>query len=481
MNDDIKYDFEKEIYWSIKRIASFQKERAFKIVENKFPINNSISSISWDKSNGFICKVFLENVHDFTFNQNPEKFGIYDSIFLENTGDIYFIEKNSADTIKLTLSEPQVITLHLNQFQSGRKEDFDNKKQRLIIPLIKEPDLSIIDCKSLKINDGVTGCGIIQISINNLNYHLFKHKNNDTNESFLIIDSLEKNLFKEFKTNCNSIVLAFGYLSGNFHLNEYYFQTFQEKEPEMVENIYYEKKEESALTEHPLLEPFRFREYVDSIGKKEQLKHISSRMHIKVFSRLCETIKLNKEYARCCELIIEGNQSKQILLKAGIFSIALETLTNIIYEENKEKINPIEDKKLATIIKKKLKEIISEYDEFISDFGLKILESKINDINKPTNSKKLSIPFKLYGINLDKDDLTILNHRNKFLHGSSPISEDELEYKNYEINFIIARLHFMLNSLMLKYVGYSGHIINYPAWIQFNLKKEMTDHLFKII
>ena len=91
------------------------------------------------------------------------------------------------------------------------------------------------------------------------------------------------------------------------------------------------------------------------------------------------------------------------------------------------------------------------------------------------------MPFELYRIKLNKDDLEILNHRNKFLHGTSPFSEKELKEKDYEIKFIIARLNYMINSLMLKYIGYSGHIINYPAWIQFNRKEKMTDHLFRII
>ncbi|WP_319592271.1 hypothetical protein [uncultured Draconibacterium sp.] len=481
MDDDIKYDFEKEIYWSIRSIDNFQRERAYKIIENKFPINNSIASIEWIKDKGFICKIFLEDIYDYTFNQNVERFGIFKSILLESTGDIYFIEENSADKIELTLSSPQVITLNLQQFQSGKKQDFNEKMQRLIIPVGKEPDLSLIDCNSLKIKDGVTSCGIIPISIQGNNYHLFKYKNDENGKIYLIIDSLEKNLFEDFKSNCDSIITAFGYLSGNLHLNEYYYQTFKESDPEMIESNCYVNKEKSALTEHPLLEPFRFREYIEAIGKKEQFKHIPTRMSIKVFSNLCETIKSNEQYDRCCKLIIEGNQSKQVLLKAGIYSIALETLTNIVYEEHKKKINPIEDKKLAAIIRKKFKKVVEEYEEFISDYGLKILESKINEINKPTNSKKLSVPFKIFGIKIDQDDLNILNHRNKFLHGTSPFSDSELKDKKYEINFIIARLHFMLNSLMLKYIGYSGHIINYPAWIQFNLKKEMTDHLFKLI
>jgi hypothetical protein len=481
MSEELKGDFEKKVHWSISRIESFHNERAYRIIDNEFPINNSIASISKESGEDFVCKIFLEKLYDYTYNQNIERFGVFESIVLESTGDKYYIDKNSAHTVGITLSSPQVLTLSLSKFQSGLKEEFNNKFQRLVIPVDKEPSFDFIDFNSLKISGTLTVCGLVQVSFGELNYHLFKYKNDDTGKKYLIIDSLEKNLFDEFKTNCKSIVAAYGYLSGNLYLNEYYYQTFQDNETDMIENIYYEKNEKSALTEHPLFEPFRFREYIDALGKKEQLKHVPLRMTHKVFSKLCTTIKTNEPYSRCCELIIEGNQSKQVLLRAGIYSIALETLTNIIYEENKEKINPIPDKKLAKLIRGKFSEIVKEYDEFISDYGMKIIESKINDINKPTNSKKLSIPFELYKIKLTKDDLEILNHRNKFLHGTSPFSEEELKEKEHEIKFIIARLHYMINSLMLKYIDYSGHIINYPAWIQFNRKEKVTDHLFRII
>ncbi|MBK7638909.1 MAG: hypothetical protein IPJ22_02320 [Bacteroidetes bacterium] len=481
MNKEIKADFEKNVYWSISQIESFHTESAYKVKDSNFPIGNSIALISKDPEVGFQCKIFLNKLYDYTYNQNIERFGVFESITLERSGSIYFIEKNSVHTVGIALSSPQFLTLSLTKFQSGMKEDFDKKKQRLIIPVEIEPNFDIIEFKSLKINETITFCGLVQILINGLNYHLFKYKNDDTGKKYLIIDSLEQNKFDEFKINCKSIITAYGYLSGNLYLNEYYYQTFHENKPEMVKNICYEKNEKSALTENPIFEPFRFREFAEAIGKKEQLKNIPSNMTISAFSKLCTTIKTNEAYSRCCELIIEGNQSKQILLRAGIYSIALETLTNIIYEENKEKINPISDKKLAKLIMAKFSQVVKEYDEFISDYGKKILESKINDINKPTNSKKLSMPFELYRINLSKDDLEVLNHRNKFLHGTSPFGEDELKEKEHEIKFIIAKLHYMINSLMLKYIGYSGHIINYPAWIQYNRKEKITDHLFRII
>lgn len=481
MNDSIQFDFEKKIYWSINSIDNFHQETAYRIIENNFPINNSIATVAKDSENGFTCKIFLEELYDYTFNQNAERFGIFEPIKLESTGDKYFINKNSAHTINIALSSPQVLTLYLNHFQSGLEDDFNNKKQRLIIPVDIEPSFDIIEFNSINISDCVTICGLLQIKIEGYNYHLFKYKNDDTGKVYLIIDSLENNVFNEFRINCKSIITAFGYTSGNLFLNEYYYLTFKKDNPELVEYIMYEKKEKSALTGHALFEPFQFRQYIEAIGKKDQFKHVQTSMPSTVFSNLCRIIKKNEAFSRTCDLIIEGNQSKQLLLRAGIYSIALETITNIVYEENIDKINPIQDKKLASLIRNKFKDIVKEYDEFISKYGLKIIESKINDINKPTNSKKLSVPFEIYRIKLNKDDLDILNHRNKFLHGTSPFTETELKNKDYEIEYIASRLQFMLNSLMLKYVGYSGHIINYPAWIQRNRKKEITDHLFKII
>lgn len=481
MNTDIKVDFEKKVYWSISRIESFHKEKAFRIINNKFTINEAIATIKKEKDEGFVCKIFLDQLHDITFNQNIEKFGIFEEIIFETTGDIYSIRKDSARSIDLTLSSPQVLTLHLDHFQSGLVQDFDNKKQRLVIPVDIDPTFDLIEFKSVKINSSITFCGLLQISINNFTYHLFKYKNDDTKRNYLIIDSNELNTFLEFKTNTKAIITAYGYLSGNLFLDEYYYQTFKDEELDMVENILYEKNEKSALTDMSLLNPFRFKEYIKAIGKNNELKNTQLWMPASIFSRMCRTIISNETYSRCCILIIEGNQSNQLLLRASIYSIALETLTNIIYEENTLRINPIPDKKLAKLLRDKIFNILDEYKEFLTDYGMKVLSSKINDINNPTNAKKLSVPFEIYRIKLSKDDLEILDHRNKFLHGTSPFSEEELKHKEKEIRFITSRLQFMLNSLMLKYIGYTGHIINYPAWIQYNNKEKVTDHLFRII
>ena len=96
MSDKMKFDFEKKVYWSINSIENLHQETAYRIIENDFPINNSIATIEKDPEKGFTCKIFLEDLYDYTYNQNAERFGIFEPIKLESTGDNYFINKNSA-------------------------------------------------------------------------------------------------------------------------------------------------------------------------------------------------------------------------------------------------------------------------------------------------------------------------------------------------------------------------------------------------
>ncbi|MFT5971179.1 MAG: hypothetical protein ACI8ZO_001698, partial [Flavobacteriales bacterium] len=400
-------------------------------------------------------------------------------IILEKTGYKYYIEKNAAKNLNLTLSSPQVLTLQLKKFQSGLQSDFSNHKLRLVIPVDTLPPLDIFDFKSLKINDSVKVSGLIETTVNKSDYHLFIHKNDDTDQKFIFIDSLKKTNLNTFKEACKAIITAVGYICGNLYLGEYYYQTIKEESENitLTEHTYYEELEESAITNHALFDPFQFNQYYKPIQEKNNLKEVPYSISKLSFSTLCNKILTNGSFSRCCRFIIEGNQSKQLLLRAGILSIALETMTTIIYEENKEKINPIEDKSLAKVIRERFQSVVNEYSQFITDYGQTILSAKIADINKPTNSKKLSKPFEILGIKLSKEDISILNHRNKFLHGTSPVSENE----EIELRLIISRIELMLNRLILKYIGYSGHIINYYAWIQKNSKREITDHPFKII
>lgn len=493
----LKAKYDKSINFSIRSIESLHKETAYKVKLNGFPLDKSIATSIKTKNSGFRCKFFLEKLHDYTFNQNPERFGLSEDVILDRSGKEYLIKKNSFTKANITLSEPQVITINVRNLQSAQDEKFNHKLLRLIIPVNKRIEFGNFWCKSLNINDGITVGGLIETKIGNKNYHLFRYENEDTKKKYFIIDSAEENIFSEFKENTRVILLALGCITGNLLQNEFYYQSIRLNKEAYVEEVAFEQQESSIISNVCLLDYFQFEIYLKDLKEAATLGKLSKdwkvdqflkscetlpvRFTSELFSKLCETLKANKAIARCVLLILEGNQSKFMLHKASMYSVALETLTNVIYEENKEKLNPIPDGILAAKVQNKMVDIINENKEFLSDYGEQILKAKINDLNKPTNSKKLTKPFELYGIHLSKDDINILNYRNKFLHGSSPFNEEELLNKDKEINYISKKLHFLTNCLILKYIGYKGHIVNYPAWHQFNWKEKITDPLYVVI
>lgn len=476
---DIKYDHFKSVDSSIYAIESLQKERALKIVNNNYIINGAHSIVKKTKD-GFNCKIFLDEISDSSYYSNFEKFGVRDLLEFNNSSSTFIIEEDSCEHFNITVSTPQLISIDVSRFQYGSKNDFENKTHRLIIPIIKDCSFKGIEAKSTKIEDTITFFNLIEILIEGREYHVFSYSEKRTGKKYLILDGNQQAQFKDFKNDTNAILLSLGFVSGKYFQEEYYYQVFHEERKDEVTYSSFEKREPSVITSKELFDPSDFRQYLENI------KHPIDRnqpfwMTKDIFSTLVTNVKNNRPFSRCCELIIEANSSDHVLLEASIFSIALETMTNIIAEEKESILKPIKNKEIAKEIIQKFQDILNEYNDQIDENGKKILKAKTMDFNKPTNSEKLKKPFELYGIKLSADDLQILNHRNKFLHGKSPFNEDELHDKKNELKYISSRLHFLVSALMLKYTGYKGHVIFYPAWIQYNLKQKLTDHLYKVI
>lgn len=476
-----QFEFEKDISSSIRAIKLLKEETAYKTVSPGYPIDNAIATSIKTDNDGFTIKFFIDRILGADYMHDFNKLGIKKNIVLDRNGRRHSINENSVGQVTVTISSPKVITIKTNNFQDQENYFFDDRLLRLIIPTSIEPDFGDFECKSIHISGTTTFCGLIEVNLNEKAYHIFKNKNDDTAERFLIIDSLEKNNFEEFKKNASAILLAFGFISGNLFQDEYYYQVVKEDYSTIAEATAYFKKEDSIISEAGLLSPLEFQQYLEYYKKEELLDKIPLRLKSKYFSNISELISNNSTLARSIKLILEGNQTKLPLLRAGIYSIALETITSFIYEENKSKLKPIPDKKLSQKIIEKFKETLDEYECFISDYGNEILKSKINNINSPTNSKKLSKPFEIYNLQLSESELLILNHRNKFLHGTSPFSEEELKDKANEIAYISKKLLTLCNSLVLKYCGYSGYMVDYGGYHQFKWEDKVTEHLFKII
>lgn len=475
----MKYHFKKDVYVSLRAIEHLHQETPYKTVLKDFYLDDCIATSQKKENGGFKIKFFLDK---FISNINDdEKSGIKENINLKNGNSVYYINKGSVRAISRQLSSPSILSINVDNFQRGRNNEYDNKKIRLIIPCEVEPTFEVLEAKSVHISDTTYFWGLLEVTVNGKNYHVFKYVNDDTKKKYLIIDALETNKFQEFKNNTESIILGYGYVNGDLFRGEYYYHVDNRKSKNKSDLIAYYKKEDSIITGASLFNPREFIQYLEYLKKSELLEKINPQLSNEYFSRIVEKISSNSTFARCVDLLINANNSKVLLLRAGIYSISLETLTNIIYEENEERINPISDKNLAEKIQKKLNNVVEEYDVFLTDYGRQIIDAKINDLNRPTNSKKLSKPFEIYGIKLSKNDIKILNHRNKFLHGSAPFEEDQLKQKEVELAYISSKLFSLINMLALKYCGYSGHLYDHGSFHQLYWEEKVTEPLFKII
>jgi len=476
-----EYDFEKKVCSSIDAIKSLKKEKAYKTQLPGYPLDHVIATSKKSDKGGFKLKFFLDDFFDVSYMQDFKKFGVNEKILLNNDGKICSINANSTSKIKATINKPLVITITVNNFQNLENKTYDDQILRLVIPTDVEPEFGVISAKRLHISGRTTYCGLLEVVVNEKSYHLFKHRNDDTKENFLFIDSLEKNEFEEFKKNTSAILLAYGFIIGNLFQDEYYYQIIREDYTTIAEATSYYKKDPSLLTHVALFNPMEFRQYLIHLDQEKDLEKMSMQLDSNVFSNMCELITTNVTLARSIKLILEGNQTNLLLLRAGIYSIALETITGFIAEENKNKLKPVPEKELSHKIIKKLKNTLGEYESFISVYGYQVLTSKIDNMNSPTNSKKLSKPFEILNIKLTKSELQVLNHRNKFLHGTSPFEEDELKDKENDIAYISKKLLTLCNSLILKYCGYSGHMKDYGGYHQYEWEEKVTEHLFKVL
>ncbi len=211
----IKSEFEKKVSLSIDSIKRLKEEAAYKTELKDFPIDNSIATSLKKDNNGFVIKFFVDSFLDGSYMGDFKKFGINENIILNCNGRKYSINKNTTTKVQVTLSEPKVITINVDNFQDEKNEYFDNKILRLVVPTVIEPNFGAFSCKSNHISGTTTFCGLLEVNLNNKSYHLFKYKNNDTREKYILIDSLEKNGFWEFKNNTSAILLAFGFITVN--------------------------------------------------------------------------------------------------------------------------------------------------------------------------------------------------------------------------------------------------------------------------
>lgn len=475
----------KESFNLIDKISSIEQCHLFipAIKEEPFP-----AVLSKNEGRGF--KVSFEGVNELNrfmreddwtepalkIKTDELEFELND-LYLSGTSNTLKLEREDAKYF----SGSMIVNIEIQGFSLKAKE---TSFYRQIIKIDSFDELRFLYCTTYNLKDISHTTGLFQFKIKENNYSLFSTKWNG--EEYLIIDCEEQIDFETFSDHAYSVCVALGFITCNFHQDECWYVEGNDKDFTDLKNISYRILRKSIRSSYnPIYgnpySYYRMKDLPASVPK--ELTLVSSQ----VFSNLCNEILDNEKLLGALIIFMEGH-NLSIYSRGAAYSVTLETLTQMIAEKNSG-FKPIVNDILSDNLTKDLQQVLDKYKAQIGDpavnpknefvESIRILERKIEGLNSPTNKDKLSIPFKIYKIDIvpGSEEDKAISHRNSFLHGYE-LRKSKKEYlSDYEVWGVTLHLLNLLNKLILKYVGYEGYIINY-AEFHLNQEEPNPDNLF---
>ena len=313
----------------------------------------------------------------------------------------------------------------------------------------------------------------ITTKLNEFSFDTYIYKDMKYEENYLIIDCNQLMGFETFSELAYSILIGIGFMTGKFIQNEgYYFKYQNECMEKPIGFLFSEFRDSIQLIYTPLYKNAYAYACIDNDIAKEYHDSLSE-MTLNSFSVLCQKINDIPDFKVIILLILESCSSSLLLMPAGL-SVALEALTNLLKKKNEKK----KRRKLDAI--KTLKQcFIQELEKVKSklhDEEELILRKKINDLDRPTNKSKLAMPFFEYGVLLNENDMNVINRRNHFLHGRVSMGyykKKQDEKANREMLYSGLKLYTLMVSLILRWVGFEGYVLNHAKIYPEN-KHELT-------
>lgn len=377
----------------------------------------------------------------------------------------------------------------IRAFKYGEIVHNEQKYNRLVLPLNKRLNFSfsienvLIDyINKIRISTNEA----TEITINGVKFLLFIAKEEVAEKSkinYLVIESKTKLEYLDFSEYCFSILISFGFVSGDFINNDGYFFQYNSRNMTDVLGIEYRRMRGSIKCQYVPIYSNAYG-YLHDREKAAQYNDKLRKLKIIEFSKLCQYCHSKDDIKTILLLIIEAN-NQSLVGAPGILSIALETLSNVIYDENETTLAPIKSKSTSKTIRKELIKIIDSFKNEIEFEGSEILKAKINQINQRTNRDKLLIPFKILKIPITTTDIEAIEQRNAFLHGRTPMVQEIEPRSINEVDkfryYLYLKLYVLISSVIMKYVGFDNLVLNYPKIYEKSTEIELTEEYYKQI
>lgn len=461
----IEEKYIKSIKGETEIIEKIFQNDSFIISHNlEFPINKAKISLSKGYESKHIdFNLELHNNIDSN-NINFKKLGFNENCKLISTDRIFVIPPKGVTKIKGKRLVPtnqitgEISTIYDEKFPLLSASNF-----RLILN-INDEDFGTIFLGSGYSCDGTHyALGLIILNIKNTEYHVFRHDGKSNKKTYLTIECLDVTNFQNFREDCEMILKSVGFLTGNWHQNEHYFFSYASNDFKLANYVYYKLFGDSVITNFEIINPQQFRSFIHTDPKNyPQLTPLL--FPEQTLSTLINELKSKPELERSIELLVDGSEIKSPLIRCSIFSVALETVVSLIHSENKEFFKPIKKKELLAPILQEFQAIVNREKDKFSDQEYSSLSKKITYLNTPFNKDKFVLAFELYQKTLPEKYSLLLNTRNQFFHGKTPYEEGALKSKIKDLHLEADRIHMLVSILILKYIGYEGHIKNQAAY-----------------
>ncbi len=360
----------------------------------------------------------------------------------------------------------------VSEFCSTNFQKDRNLKQKLIIPYGKRIELSYGQYFS---NDGFVLHATnrvfigIEFKIESFTFNMYHI------DKYFIVECLDEIEYERFDRYCRIVLAAFGFITGFAPMGSgYYFGYVDNKFVQFLfAGTFYKtyKSQFSLLTTNPYefyqnhdldfsLEGGKF-----SVDKKiEELQRKLKPITKNNFENLINKMLENSKFSELIFSLLSINNLKgfSTFMKAGLYAIALEMITQIVANEEKlEDSEVLKDKSARKELQNKLKEVAKEfYSEKGLDFESSIIEKRINGIYNPININKLLRAYELLGMKLSDQEKKVVNLRNKLLHGALPYKNDDIKILGNKLFYLNLELNYLVNALVFKYIGYEGVLKN---------------------
>lgn len=382
---------------------------------------------------------------------NGEAYGLFKEFVLAN--ETRTIKVAHVSTASFILGNPISINGEIHELE----ESFLISKKkycRLLLP--KENNLdknhkAYIESERFVTNNTVHLLGLMEFMCADNLFHVFDYEKNG--KAYLVIDSMSPIKYSSFETAIAAIVYSIGFITGHAPRNETHILQSDSNEFKKLTGFKYRRVEDSIWSNMEVVSPLL-------LSQAQKSKVMSGHVGLHSISQMATLAFLDKRFLRALKIICEGN-TYPLEIRASCYSVALETIKNIILESDGEKVNPFKDKTTAkATIKNLVKELNKVPDEKFN--SKEAIVKKLEQLNQVTNKDSFKTAFKSFGIILTQSDEEALLLRNDFLHGRLPF-ENESEYMHkQELRYTTYKLHFLLSLLIMKGAEFSGYIINSP-------------------